>query len=177
MKTKTAKVAKIIAVIGAVCMLLTVFLPYSTATQKQKDNLNRYPDAVLYEELGMKAKDLLNLSLMEYTRVYSSDTSLGNDIGVLYIVLLAVIGGMTLLALLKTIKGKPVGSLVFTGISLAAFLLLRFDFVDRGVVPSESYTWGFGYYLFYIGIIAVAAGAVWQFAIKRRGEYPPKQDN
>lgn len=170
MKIKAIKVAKIIAVIGAVCMLLTVFLPYSTATQKQKDNLNRYPDAVLYEELGITAKDMLDLSLLEYTRVYNSDTSLGSDVGVLYIVLLAVMGVMTLLALLKTIKGKPIGSIVFTGISLVAFLLLRFDFVDRGVIPSESYTWGFGYYLFYIGAIAVAASAVWQFAIKRRGE-------
>ena len=63
-------------------------------------------------------------------------------------------------------KGIP--ALVFSIIGFLLFLVLNWDFSDRGVVPTDDYSWGFGYYLFYAAALVAVVGAIWMIVSKRR---------
>ncbi|MBM6699342.1 hypothetical protein H7U32_03195 [Bifidobacterium pullorum subsp. saeculare] len=52
--------------------------------------------------------------------------------------------------------------------ALGAFLLQNYDFSLRGVVPSDTYAWGAGYYLAFVGVVAGFAGAIWLIVAKHR---------
>ena len=63
---------------------------------------------------------------------------------------------------------KAIGIIIFDFLALGIFLLMHFDYADRGVLPTNSYGWGMANYLTYIVGIVVAIGAVWLFVEKRK---------
>ena len=54
----------IIALIGTILMVATVFLPYATAIDDHAESIKENPDAVVYEELDMTAQDMMNISMV-----------------------------------------------------------------------------------------------------------------
>ena len=48
--------------------------------------------------------------------------------------------------------------------------MLNWDFSDRGVISSDNYGWGFGYYLFFVAAIVAVVGAIWLIAAKRQAK-------
>ena len=153
----------IIALLGAMMMTACVFLPYSTATEEQVEWIEKYPDTMAFEEVGLYAKDLKNVSLVKYARIYNV---LIEEFGIFYIALVALVGGGALIAVLFVLGKKPIGSILFGALSCGVFHLLNQDFVNRGVIPSDSYNWGITHMLFPIGTAALLVGAVWMFVKK-----------
>ena len=56
---------------------------------------------------------------------------------------------------------KPVAVIIFNILSFGVFNLQNWDYTDRGVIPSSSYDWGAGYYIFYVAAFVTLAGAIW----------------
>lgn len=48
----------IVAVIGSALMLLTIFLPYTSATKEFAERIDSYPEAVAYSNTDIKASDV-----------------------------------------------------------------------------------------------------------------------
>lgn len=154
----------IIALVGAVLMAVTVFLPYATAIDDHAESIKEHPDQIVYEELDMTAEDMLHISMVEYANVYSqlSEQLWGSSAnGIFYVVMVALIGGFALLAVLFAVLKKPIAIIIFNLLSFGVFCLQNWDYTDRGVIPSGSYDWGFGYYIFYAAAIITVVGAVW----------------
>ena len=153
----------IIALVGAMMMTACVFLPYSTATEEQVEWIEKYPDTLAFEEVGLYARDLKNVSLVKYAQIYFC---LSEEFGIFYIVLVALVGVGALIAALFVLGKKPIGSILFGALSCGVFYLLNQDFVNRGVISSDSYDWGITHTLFPIATAALLVGAVWMFVRK-----------
>lgn len=154
----------IVTVIGTLLMVVTVFLPYATAIDDHAENIKENPDAVVYEELDMTAQDMMNISMVEYANVYSNlaDQLFGDpSYGIFYVVLVALIGGFALLAAFFAFLKKPIAVIIFSVLSFGVFSLQNWDYTDRGVIPSSSYDWGTGYYVFYVAAVVTLVGAIW----------------
>lgn len=154
----------IIALVGAVLMAVTVFLPYATAIDDHAESIKEHPDQIVYEELDITAEDMFHISMVEYANVYNqlSEQFWGSSAnGIFYVVIVALIAGFALLAVLFSVLKKPIAIIIFTILSFGVFYLQNWDYTDRGVIPSSSYDWGAGYYLFYAATIITIVGAVW----------------
>lgn len=77
---------------------------------------------------------------------------------VICITLMAAIAVASLLVLLFGLLKKPIAAIVFSVLATVAFYALRWDFDDRGVLPSSQYRYGIAEYLYPIAFIVVIAG-------------------
>jgi hypothetical protein len=159
----------VVALIGALMMAVCVFLPYSTATEERAEWIDKYPDTVVIEEMDLTAADMRNISMAQYARIYFTMSEKywhDSTVGIIYIVLVALIGGGALIAALFTLGRKPIGCLISGVISCGVFHRLNWDFIDRGVTPSDSYDWSIAHTLFPIAAVILAVGAVWMLVKK-----------
>lgn len=157
-----------ISIFGALLMVITLFLPFSTATDDLKAEINKNPDYVFYEDIDLKAGDVINRSMVDYAKVYSTLSSrlFASNEGNIYIGIVAAIGIFALIGLICAIFKKAIPTIIFTILSFLVFAFLSFDFYHRGEIPNESYNWGFGYYIFYIATILTIIGAIWMLIEK-----------
>ncbi len=166
----------IITLIGSILMITSVFLPYATAIDDHAESIKEHPDQIVYEEIDMTAEDMFHISMAEYANVYSqlSEQFWGSSAnGIFYVVMVALIGGFALLSVIFSVLKKPIAILVFDILSFGVFCLQNWDYTDRGVIPSSSYDWGMGYYIFYIAAIVTVIGAIWLLISKIKS----KKDN
>lgn len=157
--------------IAAAIMVICVFLPFGSAIGEHAESIREKPDAILDEELGVVAEDLLHVSIAEYAKYYFglSEQIWGDSIsGVIYVVLASAIGGFALLTMMFALLKKPIAVLIFDLLGFGAFNIEKWDFSDRGVIPSEDYGWGLGYYIFYIGFAVSFVSAIWMLITKIR---------
>lgn len=171
----------IVALIGSLLMVATVFLPYATAIDDRAEYIKDNPDAVVFEGLDMTAQDMMHISMIEYANVYSNlaDQLFGDSsYGIFYVVMVALIGGFSLLAVLLSFLKKPIDVIIFDILAFGVFSLQNWDYTDRGVIPSSSYDWGAGYYIFYVAAVVTLAGAIWLLVNKILAKKQSKvQDN
>lgn len=159
----------IIALIGALLMIVSVFLPYSTAIGERREWLDKHPDVVVIEEMDLTAADMKNISMAQYAHMYNIMSEVywhDPAVGVFYIVLVALVGGGALIAALFIWKRKPVGAIIFGALSYGAFSVMNFDFTDRGVIPSDTYDWGIAHTILPIAAMILALGAAWMIVKK-----------
>ena len=143
-------------------MMAMLLLPFASANKEYQSYLLDNKDELYAEELGMSNAEAVNISLAEYAKMYIEAVKQGfhMEAGIVCIIIIIV------LSLLK----KPIGILVFDILALASFWAIRFDFEDRGVVPSDFYDWGIASWLTYVIGVVVATGAIWMFFEKRKAE-------
>lgn len=166
---KALRVPALVSLIGTVMMILCVFLPYSTATEDQREWIELNPDRAVFENIDLTAADMKDLSLVKYAYVYvtmSEEIWRDANAGILYAVLVGAVGGGALIAALFALSRKGFWSFLFGAISFGAFQLLNYDFTDRGIIPSDSYDWGLAHDVFPLATTALAIGAVWLFIYK-----------
>lgn len=158
----------ILALLGSLLMIITLFLPFSTATDDFKAEINKNPDAFVYEAIDLKAKDVVNRSMVDYASVFSamSNRLFYSNEGYIYVGIVAAIGIFALIALISSVFRKAIPTIVFSILSFLVFAFLSFDFYYRGEIPNESYNWGFGYYMFYIATVITLVGAIWLVVVK-----------
>ncbi|WP_289093272.1 hypothetical protein [uncultured Bifidobacterium sp.] len=78
------------------------------------------------------------------------------------------IGVFALFALLFAVLRKPIAVMVFNVLSLLAFAVQYYDFSDRGVVPSDHFSWGWGMYLYVAAFILTVVCAIVTLIDRRR---------
>lgn len=168
-RTETPRRAILIA---ALVMLVSVFLPYATATGDWAAWLGRMPGGeVIDETLGMTAWEAVHLSVWDFTRLYCAfSQELWNDTvtGTIYAVLFGAIVGLPLIAGLFALGRRPVGVLIFALLALGASRVQDWDYTVRGVILDGRYTWGIAHYLYPIAAVAACIGAVWLWRGKRK---------
>ena len=174
-KERTLLIPFFVALLATVLMASCIFLPYTSATPEHANMLAMYPDTIVDKTLNMTANDMLDLSMIEYANVYQQlgQQILGNQsLAVVYIVLVALIGGFAAFAILFVLIKKPIGIIIFSTLSFVVFMVQNADYTDRGVVPSSTYDWGMGYYIFFIAFLGAVAGAIWMLIVKRKATIP-----
>lgn len=162
-------IPKIISIIGSLLIILSIFLPYATATDELKENIEDNPERIVYSTMNLTNKDMEHISMFKYARIYNhiSKQVWGDSIhGIFYICLPACMGLFALLSVLFSAKKKPVAAIIFNVLAFLVFAAQNFDYKDRGVIPSSSYDWGIAYYIIFIASAAAIVGNVWMLIQK-----------
>lgn len=159
--------------IGSLILIVTIFMPFSSAKGDYKKGLEALPETVIDKELDMTNKDAVNISLFEYARIYSAAAKTGGNneartISIICIVLIAAFGAFAVLTLLFSLLKKPIAAIIFNLLAFIVFCVTKWDFKDRGVIPNFNYDWGIAQYICYIGIIIVMVGAVAFLVLKNK---------
>ncbi|MBP3620137.1 MAG: hypothetical protein J6J16_00070 [Lachnospiraceae bacterium] len=166
------KKAFIVSLICGVLMVVAFLMPFTSATKDYKDDIDRYEDTVADEELNLTYGDMKHLTLVEYARIYFVHRDMFRDEaeGIVYLVVISAIALFTLLTVINVLRKKPIGAIVFDIIAFAGISLMRWDFLDRGIVPSSSYNWGIGIYLYYIAMVALFVSCIWLGKEKKKSK-------
>jgi len=168
-QTDNLKKVFMVTLICSILMIVAFILPFTTATKDYKERIEKYEDEVADEELNLTYGDLKNVNLAEYARIYFVHRDeLREGEGIMYLVIISLIALFTLLAFVNTLRKKPVATIVFDILTFAGVSLLRWDFLDRGVVPSSSYDWGVGIYIYYIAMVALFISCIWLGVVKKK---------
>lgn len=154
--------------IGSLMLVVTLFLPFASATEDYKERLEEYSDSMYVEELDMTNEEAINISLFEFARIYSVAAEMGMSKGVSIacMVIIAAFGAFALLTLLFSVLKKPIPTIIFNLLAFAVFRITKWDFEDRGVIPNSNYDWGMAQYICYIGIVVVMVGAAALLIVK-----------
>ena len=167
--------AFIAMLIGSAILLLTLFMPFASATDEYKEALEKFSDSMYIEELNMTNEEAINISLFEFIRIYSSETGkeISNDLSIVYVVVIAAFAVFALLTLLFSILRKSIPVIVNI-LTFAVLRLIIWDFEDRGVISNSRYDWGIAQYIGYIGIAIVMVGAVALLVVKMKDKKQQK---
>ncbi len=180
-ETKKWLSPRLITVLGAILMLLMVFLPFASAEKEYKERLKKYEDKYYVKEIELTNGEAVHLSLVEFMRVYihiageeGADTTSG-QIGILCVVLISMYGVFALLTLVMALCRKPIGTILFNLLTMGVLWLIQFDFKERRIIPSNRYHGGIAYYLVYVVGVVIIVGAVWMLAEKRKAKKAMKE--
>lgn len=152
-------IREIFLVLLTVIAVVGVVLPYATATNSWKTYLQNNSEDYYIESIDMKNSDVLNISFLEYAKIYiegmqQTDYAVQSIICFILILLLSV---SSVLMIIYVKKRKYNLLIIFNIITLLCSFLLNFDMKDRGVLPSSNYNCGISYYLYYIICLVIFA--------------------
>lgn len=114
-KTKLMRYPVLITIIGALLLLLMLLLPYASATKDYEERLMKYADEMYVEEIGMTNADAVDISLLEFGRMYTEAVrqDLHKEMSIACIVIISIFTGFAVLTLLMTLIKKPIGIIIF----------------------------------------------------------------
>ena len=152
----------LVTVLGSILLITTVFLPFASATDNHKEYLEKYSDTLYVEEFDMTKEDAIDISLFEFLRMYSilAEKGIHKSISIACVVIISIFAGFSLLTLIFSVFKKAIPTLIFSLLSYAAFYIIKWDFKDRGVIPSNDYNWGVAEIVCYVGVIVAIIGAI-----------------
>lgn len=149
--------------------LVGLFLPYEASVGKFRDSLNLSPNSYAIKDIDFKNSDMVDISIVDNFKVFNY---LNNNIDnnkiysmakaetILNTVLIVMLISSIVLILLFAFFKKYVLSLICSILMASSSLLMNFDLVSRGIVPSSNYTFGISYYLFVIAAILIFAFSI-----------------
>lgn len=157
----------LVTLIASFIVVATFFLPLASANSEYKEHLEEYAQEVDIEKIGLSNEDIMHLSMYDFGKIYWAiyDT-IDKALGVIAVAFIAATGIMSLITLLFTLCKKPIAVIIFNILTFIAYYMITWDFKDRGVMPNNRYDWGIAYYLYFIGIAVVFAGAIWMLVAK-----------
>lgn len=160
----------ILTFVGAILLLGTFFLPFASAKEDYKEQLDSNPDAMYIDEINMTNADAVNISLLEFARIYSSESAQETDraVSITCVIMIMTFGAFSLLTLLLSIFRKPIGTMVLCLLAIVVYKLINFDFSDRGIIPSGRFDWSFSAYSGYAAAIIIIAGSIWMIIEKNK---------
>lgn len=171
MKEKKLWISQIIILISVSVLLLSLFLPYTKATEEYEERLDVLKS--LAAEDGIDTDAMKSMSIAEWVWFYNYAAKedeghyKGSDIMMNIVAVLLVV--FTLLILLLGFKKKPVGIMIFDMLLLGVYCFENFVHMQLKVVP-DSYTWSLAYYLLFAAIAMVFVGAIWLIVDKARSK-------
>lgn len=165
---KKMLIPSLIALIGALLLVATSLVPFASATEDFEEYLEYLDDRDIEygKELGMTNEEQIDLSLVEYAVGYARLAEQGRSEGIIYVCVIAVFCLFILLTTLCTSLKKPIGIIIFDILSLGMYLLIQWDFDERGVVPGYHYDLGTAQYFCYLGFAVALAGAIYLIVTK-----------
>ncbi len=175
-RLNVAAIPMFVALVLAAVMIVSVFLPYATATERHAERLEEYSDYYSVDELDMTGKDMINMSMAEFARMYGtmSEEMFGSSWGIFYVTIVILIAGFCICTLIFAALKKPIGVIIFNVLATLVFMLQNFDYKDRGIIPGDNYNWGIAYYAFAVCsaiIIVCAIAAIVLKIIEKKKAY------
>ncbi|WP_391496032.1 hypothetical protein [Gardnerella swidsinskii] len=180
---KKIKTHQIINLIFSGIGLIGLFLPYSSSYGGYRNFLLSNPNMLFAKEIGFKNIDAVDLSMLENLRLYFSlaNNSYGiewlKNEAIINVVLIIALIASIILILLSTLLNKPVANIIFALILAAASLLMNYDAVSRHALPSDTYTFGFTYYLYAPLAVAVIVCSIVGIVIKKKEKKAARLSN
>lgn len=167
-----------IALVGALFLISTIFWPFASATEDFREYLQEESEEMYAEEIDMTNEDAEDLSLLEFGKIYSNASELDAD-EEMAIACLVVIAAFIIFAVLTTLfiaLKKPIVAIIFNLLSFGVFQIIKWDFEDRGVIPSRYYDWGFAETACCIGVAIVMIGSILLLIAKIKAKRQQKQE-
>jgi hypothetical protein len=163
------RIPEMMTVIGGILLLIMILLPFTSADKEYEEYLLKYKDNMYLEEINMTNEDVVNISLVEYWRIYleAYNQGINEDVSITCMILIGLYVGMSLITLLISLDKKLKGIIVFDLLTMGIFQIIRCDMEDRGVV-GYSYEWGIASYLTYVIGIIILVGAIWMIIMKKK---------
>ena len=152
----------IVCLIAFVCLIL----PYQSSIDEYRKYLQENPDTMNVKEVDLTNKDAINISILENFTVYSyamnnsSNNSWMSAEATINFVLTIILIASIILIILFTLLNKKIVTIIFSVLLLGSALLMNYDIVSRGVIPSSRYTYGISYYLLPIMAIIMLASII-----------------
>ncbi len=170
--TKEMQYPFLITLAGTTLLLAMLLLPYASATDDYKEFLTENKDDYYLEEINMTNSEAVNLSLVEFIRMYveAVNQEVYTNVGISFIVMITMFAVFAGVTLLLTLCKKPVGIIIFNLFAMGIFRLIQICHDDIGFIPSKRYDWGIVSYLTYFIGIVIVIGAVWLFIEKRKAK-------
>ena len=170
MNSKKMKVTFIATVIASLIIIVTLFLPFASATESNRGQLLENSEYGSLADTGLTNEDLTDVSLFEYVRVYSylAENEYTRTVAIVCMSTIIAFAFFAVMTFLFSILKKPIAIIIFDVLAMLDFLIIRFDYSSRGVVPSQSYNWGFANYIIFIFGLLVLAGAIVMLVGKRK---------
>lgn len=167
-KKKIIVVSFLAMLIGSIMLIITLFVPFASATDDHREYLEKYENTVSIEELDITNEQLLDVSLFKFARIYFalSGMEISRDISISCIAMISVFAFFALLTLLFSILRKAIPVIIFDLLTFVVFRIIQWDFEDRGVISNSKYDGGIALYIGYIGVVIVMAGAVTLLVMK-----------
>lgn len=149
-------ICRLVIIILSFILLIGLFLPYQRSIGDERIYLKSNPNDLYVEEIGLKNKDVINISIIENFRVYnyakdnSDDNAWIRDEAIINFINTIVLMLSIVAILIFVIFRKYILGIIFNVVMALSSLLMNYDIVSRGVVPSKSYTYGISFYLYII---------------------------
>ena len=160
----------IATLVGALLIVLTLFLPYASAADETRQGLEMMSSMPVSKDSGITAGDMIDISMVEFASLYIDigDAGSGDEESVpIYVGMIALIGVFGLLAAVFALFKKPIAVIIFDILALAVFLLQNWDYTEREVI-GEAYNWGAAYYVFFVAAIITFVAAIWLLVTKKQ---------
>lgn len=145
----------IVAIIAAIVLIINLFLPYITPTERYKERHDDYYD----------------ISIMELSDEFSGDDEHDKFYMVFFTICSILMGGFALITLIGAIKKKTALLIIFPILILGIILLMNWDLNGQGLVPSEYAKFGIGYYLYLLSIITSVATGIIAISLRKKSDY------
>lgn len=148
MNKKSFTLPMLVALLGVLVMIVSVFLPYLTATDA--------PNGASEWSESLYGEDITSFSMFSFAS-FCEQIPYFSGMGIVMYVLLGVLGLFVLMALLFVLLKKPIPVTVFAVLSVGMFFLYSAMFNTE----SNVYSWGIGYYTYLIAAAVAVAGSIW----------------
>ena len=170
--TKKFTIPNLIALIAAVVLLLTIFLPYMAANKEYAEMLDEYGSEVAFPGSDITAKDLKDVSLVEFAGIAEAmadfaPSGSGLDAIPVLVYAIAILGFVA--ALFAYFK-KPVLVIIPSALSYGIALIFEAGIKESGALNMSVYDWGIAHTLIPLAVLGCIVGAVWMIVEKNKAK-------
>ena len=167
-------VARVLLIIAAVVLVACFFLPYAAGTDEVREAASEFtsmeitdiPATGLEDYVGdMTVGDIVDLSLMDFARMFMSEGSPEMTFAAVIVALPAI---ASVLVLVLALFGKPIGAVVFAAMTLAANSFVHSLVDEAGLLNGELYTQGIAATLYPAAAVVAIGLCAWLFMLKRQ---------
>ncbi len=168
-----------IALSGAILLIIVLFLPFASATESYEQSLLDDPEEIYAEEINMTNEEAVDLSLIDLGRMalVQIDNGVQTDVAIVCLIMACLYAVFAALTTLFVVIKKSIAALIFDILTFGIFWLTKWDYEDRGVIPSSRYDWGLATVVCYIGIIAVIVSVILLIIAKKKENIQTQSDN
>lgn len=171
-KSKKLPIPALVALISAVVLLLSIFLPYMVANKAYSDMIGDYGSEIAIPGTDLTAKDLKEVSLSEFAsiadalaKVYPSGSGVELVSTMVYI-----LAGCAIAAGLFAFFKKPVGVIIFSVLAYGVSAIFEAGIKESGVLSTSVYDYGLAHTLIPLAVLGCIVGAIWLIVEKNKAK-------
>ena len=160
-----------IALVAALLILISVFLPYMSANKETAKLLDEYGSMVALPGTDITAKDLKDVSLIEFAGIAEAMSALSPNSGME--VVSTVVYAIAILGLLTVVFAyfkKPVCIIIFSVLTYGVSMIVEAGIEESGALNLSTYDWGIGHTLLPLAVLGCIVGAIWMMVEKNKAK-------